>query len=238
MNVGAVSKLWRYPVKSMLGEECDQLELERRGVRGDRLFAVRAVDGRLGSGKNTRRFREIDGLLNFRARSLGDRTEILFPDGRSLRGDDPGIHDALSAALGTDVSLSREARTPHFDDGAVHIVSTAALAWLRTRLPESGIDERRFRPNIVLAIEGDTQVEQAWVGKVLRVGDGARLRVTKTTERCGMTMLAQSDLPADPGVLRAIAQDADLQFGVYAEVLEPGRVRKGDAITLHAPLTT
>jgi len=234
MNIGAVAKLWRYPVKSMLGEECGQLELEGRGFRGDRLFAVRDDEGKLGSGKNTRRFRAIDGLFNFHARYCGDCPEIVFPDGLTMRGDDPTIHDALSEVLGTAVTLAREAHTPHFDNGAVHIVSTAALTWLRSQLGDSRIDERRFRPNIVVTTHGSAQVEQSWVGKVLRIGDGARLRITTTTERCRMTTLAQSDLPADPKVLRCIAQDAGLQFGMYAEVVEPGRVANGDAIGLDA----
>jgi len=56
---GILSALWRYPVKSMLGEECAELELETRGVRGDRRFALRSDDGRLGSGKNSRRHRHL-----------------------------------------------------------------------------------------------------------------------------------------------------------------------------------
>jgi uncharacterized protein len=232
MDIGAVAKLWRYPVKSMLGEECGQLELEGRGFRGDRLFAVRDGEGKLGSGKNTRRFRVIDGLFNFHARSCGDFPEVVFPNGLTMRGDDPAIHNALSVVLGTAVTLAREVHTPHFDSSAVHIVSTAALAWLQSQLANSRIDERRFRPNIVVTTHGSAQVEQSWVGKVLRIGDCARLRITTTTERCRMTTLAQSDLPADPKVLRCIAQDAGLQFGVYAEVVEPGRVVNGDAISL------
>lgn len=45
-----------------------------------------------------------------------------------------------------------------------------------------------------------------------------------------MTTLAQSELPVDPGVLRCISQEADVQFGVYAEVLTPGRIAVGDAV--------
>ena len=62
-----VIRLWRYPVKSMLGEECGYLDVDERGAKGDRLFAVRDADGKFGSGKTTRRFRKIDGLLGFRA---------------------------------------------------------------------------------------------------------------------------------------------------------------------------
>ena len=96
MSPGHVVALWRYPVKSMLGEECTAVELETRGVAGDRLFALRDREGKLGSGKNSRRFRDIEGLFGFRARGVG-RVEVTFPDGRGMRADDPAIHEALSA---------------------------------------------------------------------------------------------------------------------------------------------
>lgn len=229
-QVGVVATLWRYPVKSMLGEECRELELEARGFRGDRLFAVQDAEGKLGSGKNTRRFRRIDGLPGCSARHAGEWPEIAFPDGRRVRGDDPRVHDALSAALGTAVTLVREARIPHFDDGAVHLVTTAALEWLRARLPGSQIDGRRFRPNIVVSAAGAGQPEQSWVGRTLRIGDEVVLRVTSPTERCRMTTLAQGDLPEDVKVLRRLAEDAQAQFGVYAQVVKPGRIAAGDAV--------
>ena len=79
-----VSKLWRYPVKSMLGEECSSVEVAARGVRGDRLFAVRDAEGKFGSGKNTRRFRQIDGLFAFRASYSSEWPDITFPDGKKM----------------------------------------------------------------------------------------------------------------------------------------------------------
>lgn len=219
-----VAALWRYPVKSMLGEECAAVELETRGVVGDRLFALRDAEGKLGSGKNSRRFRDIDGLFGFRARGEG-RVEVMFPDGRRMHADDPAVHEALSATLGMPVRLSREEDVPHFDSDPIHLVSTGSLEWLRSRLPESRIDERRFRPNIV--VEGSGELE--WIGRTLRIGQ-AVLRVTSPTGRCRMTTLAQADLPADPRVLRAIAQESAQEFGVYAEVISPGRIAVGDAV--------
>jgi uncharacterized protein YcbX len=227
--LGTVSRLWRYPVKSLLGEECRELAIEARGVAGDRLFALLDAQGKLGSGKDTRRMRRIDGLFSLRARSRADgMPEILFPDGRWLPGDDPGIHSALSSLLGVDVTLAREASVSHFDSSPVHLVSTRALDWLRSRLPESKVDERRFRPNLVVETDED---EQAWLGRVLRVGD-VRLRVDAPTERCRMTTLPQSDLPNDPKILRRVAQEAGLNFGVYAQVLTPGAVAIGDRVSL------
>ncbi len=231
-TIGLVSKLWRYPVKSMLGEECHSINVAARGVEGDRLFAVRDVDGKLGSGKNTRRFRQIDGLFGFRASCASEWPDIQFPDGRRMRGDDPQIHVALSDELGVAVTLVREDQISHFDSGSVHLLSTSALAWLSSRLPESLVDERRFRPNIVIATAGNEPLEHLWVNRVIRIGSDVMLKITKSTERCRMTTVAQSELPDDPKVLRCIAQDAGLQFGVYTEVLASGRVSAGDAVTI------
>ncbi len=227
---GVIAALWRYPVKSMLGEECAAVELETRGVRGDRRFAVRSDDGRLGSGKNSRRHRHLEGLFTFRARYAGDSPEITFPDGRRMLAGDPQIDAALSEALRTPVVLALEDGTSHFDSGPIHLVSSASLDWLRARLPGSRIDERRFRPNLVVTSE---ESEQAWIGRTLHIGE-VRLRVTDPTKRCGMTTFAQSDLPFDPKILRSIAQEADQLFGVYADVVEPGRISRGDAVTIGA----
>ena len=106
--MGSISKLWRYPVKSMLGEACERLELDARGARGDRLFAVLDAEGRLGSGKSSGRLRYIEGLFTFRAA----QDHIAFPDGARMTITDPGIHDALSRALGLPVRLARECRSP------------------------------------------------------------------------------------------------------------------------------
>lgn len=225
-RIGSVSKLWRYPVKSMLGEACERMALDSHGVQGDRLFAIRDADGKRGSGKTTHRFRHIEGLFAFRA----VRDEVVFPDGRRMACDDPAIHEALSTALALPVTLAREDGTSHLDSGPVHLVTTASLRWLQALLPDSRIDERRFRPNIVVDVPGEAPVEQGWLGKTLRIGDSVRLRVSDFTERCQMTTFAQSDLPADPRVLKRIGRDANLRFGVYAEVLAPGTIACGDAI--------
>lgn len=225
-RLGTVSKLWRYPVKSMLGEACERMALEAHGVQGDRLFAIRDAEGKLGSGKTTQRFRHIEGLFAFRA----VRDEIVFPDGRRMACADPAIHEALSAALALPVTLAREDGTSHLDSGPVHLVTTASLRWVQALLPDSRIDERRFRPNIVVDLPGERPVEQDWLGKTLYVGNAVKIRVSDPTKRCQMTTFAQADLPADPRVLTRIGRAADLRFGVYAEVVVAGPIACGDEI--------
>jgi uncharacterized protein YcbX len=223
-----VVELWRYPVKSMLGERCEALRVETRGVQGDRLFAVRDAEGKLGSGKHTRRLRRIDGLFGFRACYCNDAIpQVRFPGGDEIRGDSPSIHQALSDALGMAVTLARESDVSHFDDAPIHLLTTGSLAWLRAALPAAGVDARRFRPNIVIEVPDAQAVEQAWIGRRLRVGE-VELQVSGTTERCGMTAFAQDELPKAPEVLRHITRHADLKFGVYARVLAPGAVHVGD----------
>lgn len=226
-----VSELWRYPVKSLLGEECEALELEERGVMGDRLYAIRDSEGKFGSGKSTRRFRRIDGLFGLAASYDDDVPVIRFADGGTMRGDDHNIHTALSGVLGQPVTLAREDAIPHFDAGPVHIVTTSALAWLQERLPDHRIDSRRFRPNIVIDDTNGSVPDGGWVGKALAVG-AARLRITEPTERCVMVTTAQSELEKAPELLRAITQERDLLFGLYAEVVVPGGIKRCDLAAL------
>jgi uncharacterized protein YcbX len=193
---------------------------------------VRDPRGKLGSGKTTRRFRQVDGLLGLRAAYRGAAPEISFPDGTTMLGTDAAIDARLSDALGTPAALAREGDVPHLDAAPVHIVTTAALRWLQRRLPHSRIDERRFRPNVVIEAPGEAQIEREWLGRTLCAG-AAKLKIVDPAERCRMVTLAQGgDLPADPRVLASILRDADLCFGVYAEVVVPGVLARGDACSL------
>jgi hypothetical protein len=233
---GVVSKLWRYPVKSMLGEACASFDLNERGVKGDRLFAVRDADGKLGSGKTTRRFSRIDGLFAFRAIDADGAPEIVFPDGRRMRADDMQIHAELSSALGQPVTLAREAVSSHLDAAPVHLVTEASIAWLSSILPEALIDERRFRPNLVLAIPGTGRIEEEdWIGATLCVGAQVKLKIGAATERCRMVTVAQVELPDDPRILKEIGRNSALHFGLYADVLVPGTIRCGDPIRCWKP---
>ncbi|HVY64560.1 MAG TPA: MOSC domain-containing protein [Gammaproteobacteria bacterium] len=229
--LGVVRELWRYPVKSMGGEACESLRVEQRGAQGDRRFAVRDAKGKLGSGKTTRRFRRMDGLLEFRASGSEHGADIAFPDGRTLRSDDAAVHEALSAVLAEPVTLVQEAQVSHLDAAPIHIVTTAALEWIGNSLPDVRIDARRFRPNLVIETDGTGVVELGWIGRRLRVGDEVVLEVAGRTERCAMVALPQGDLEMDPRVLHALALCTDVCFGVYAHVVATGSMRLHDAVS-------
>lgn len=230
--IGNVHKLWRYPVKSMQGEQCRSLKINQRGVEGDRLFAVRNARGKFGSGKNTRRFQHIDGLFAFRSSFQENVPVVEFPDRLIIRGDEPNIHNALSKTLEQPVTLAKESKISHFDDSPIHILTTASLRWLQQALPNSDVDEIRFRANLILDVDGDTPIEHQWIGNQIQVGHEIILKITKLTERCIMISSKQENLPQDPQIFQHIVHQSHLKFGVYAKVVACGVVNLNDKVKL------
>jgi MOSC domain-containing protein len=219
-------------VKSLGGERCHELDFDARGAAGDRGFALYGADGKIGSGKTTRRFRKMDGLLHYSASLDGRVPVIACHDGARLRAGEPAADAALSAALGEPVTVRPEHGIPHFDVAPVHVLSTASLRWLAARLGDaSAADVRRFRPNIVLDVPGDAErPEDGWRGHTLLVGDTLRIDVVQPAERCVMTTMSQLGLDADARVLRTLGDLNEACFGVYATVRSPGRVCVGDTV--------
>ena len=228
MEFGKIESLWRYPVKSLIGESLSSFEINDGGVPGDRLYAVSNLDGKFGSGKDTRRFRRIDGLFSMSAVTTENGISIDFPDGKVLTDNEPSINDQLSQTLGQSVTLTKEDNVPHFDDGAIHILTTSSLSLLHDQLPECGIDPRRFRPNIVIA--GQLH-DQELLGKIVNIGT-ATLEITHKTERCRMITIDQPGLESRPEILKMVSQNFGLNFGVYARVISIGSVSVGDTVEI------
>ena len=228
MKIGTVKSLWRYPTKSLLGESLKTVKVDFRGIEGDRLYVISNAQGKFGSTKNTRRFRRIDGLFAMSSHTHLDDVYIEFPNGEVVSSSDKTIDDKLSAQLELNVSLTKEKSIPHFDDGAIHIISTSELAKLQSKLPKSLIDECRFRANIVIDCD---LYDENLIGKVLKIGN-VELKVLKKTERCRMVSMAQGNLNDDPKILREIAQSYNLNFGVYASVVTKGLIGAADTVAV------
>jgi uncharacterized protein YcbX len=218
-----VAGLWRYPVKSLLGERLERLEVDDRGAVGDRWYAVTDANGKFGSGKTTRRFRLLRGLFDYEARTDGDRVLVRLPDGRELAVGDPELDAAFSERYGEPLRVLPEDGVSHFDAGPLHLLTTASLRWLGKHLGGDATDPRRFRPNVLIDVEGDGLVEDAWLGETIALGD-AVVRVVSCAPRCVMPTFRQSELGRRPDVLRRIVEGNAQDFGVYAEVVRPGTI--------------
>ncbi len=102
--VGTVTTLWRYPVKSLLGEEVPDISADARGLAGDRALAlVHQTSGQVASAKNPRLWRD---LLKLRAEIIDGAVRITLPSGRTVRSTDPHVHRTLTAHLGQPVTLA------------------------------------------------------------------------------------------------------------------------------------
>jgi uncharacterized protein YcbX len=121
-----------------------------------------------------------------------------------------------------------------FDVALLHLITTASLDALRRLYPEGRFEVRRFRPNLVVASTSSEPqfVENDWINGTLAIGNDLRLKVTGPCARCVMTTLPQGDLPEDAGILRTAVQHNHAAVGVYATVLAPGRVVRGDRVQL------
>jgi len=254
MNVAA---LFRYPVKSMLGEELAAIEVTARGLAGDRSFALfDPVEKKVVSAKAVHKW---PLMLRFRSALASDSAaRITFPDGAALLSSAPEIDARLTQAMSREVRLVSDSvpeRTADiicfdperpeqqqvstfdlvengfFDSRPIHILTTATLAKLKQLYPEGTFDVARFRPNLLVEAPGTGFLENDWVGRTVAVGT-ARLRIDKPCERCIMTTLPQGALPHDNGILRTAARHNQANIGVLASVVTPGHIRRGDNVHL------
>ena len=228
--VGRVAALWRYPVKSMAGEELDGVEVSWHGLAGDRRWAfIRA--GRVHNGFPWLTIRERPEMARYRPRfAEPDRpnasmTLVRTPSGGELDVADP----ALAAELGPGVRVIKQDRGI-FDTMPLSLLTTQTLASLG-QLVGTGLTAGRFRPNLLVDATGGDFPEDAWVGRVLRVG-GMRMRVDQRDRRCVMITIDPVTLFKNPAILRALARERDSWLGVYGSTVEPGRVAVGDPVEL------
>ncbi|MEO6123018.1 MAG: MOSC N-terminal beta barrel domain-containing protein [Ilumatobacteraceae bacterium] len=121
----------------------------------------------------------------------------------------------------------------YFDCYPLMIMTTSALRSIREALPDSVIDERRFRPSMVIDTGDEPgHPEFAWTGRRLRIGS-TELQIGAACPRCVVvTREFADDLPGDRSVLRHVVKDLDQNVGVYATVITGGHVSAGDHVEL------
>jgi len=257
MPVGSVLSLWRYPVKSMQGLEVDAVDVGSAGVAGDRRWAVVDVgSGRVMSAKRTQEL--LQAAVTEECIVLPDGTEVPL---------DSRADETLSAWLGRPVNLRVAADSEDLsyqmtfdppndnaefydipippgtflDLSPVHLVTTATLDGCARMRPDLDWDVRRFRPNLVIAIDGDPFLEDRWTGRRMRIGPVV-LQITQPTVRCAMPLRRQPGFgPTKPGLERqpelfqaisTLNQAAPNHLGVYASVVTTGVIQIDDEVVV------
>lgn len=223
----AIESIRRYPVKSMGGEYLESVELDARGLVGDRWYAVEDAEGHFASGKDTRRFRRRDAVFDYSARTDGDRVHVAGPEGAWLVGD-PELDALLSRRMDAAVRVLPEREVPHQDAGMVSLVGTATLAWCSRRW-DMVADPRRLRVNLVVDTD-EPFIEESWVGRRVAVG-GVELNVVERIERCRTIDVDQDGVVASGRWLKPLVE-RELCVAVYADVVTTGSIERGDQLSL------
>jgi hypothetical protein len=258
--VGKVESLWRYPVKSMRGEELDEMFAGYAGVYGDRLFAFTSPANEKGfpffTGRDQRQ------IIRYRARFRNpekaarpvnldeaeklspnlnpvsaNQSELIVdvetPDGKTFPINDPALIGHLRAGLDGDHQLTLLRSDKAITDCrplSIFAVQTAEKLAEETRVT---VDKRRFRANVYVDLtNADGFAEDQFVGRSLRIGSKVTVAVLQRDARCMMITLDPDTAKKTPAILKAVAQAHEGMAGVYGAVLAEGMIRKGDPVEL------
>jgi uncharacterized protein len=260
MIIGKVDSLWRYPVKSMRGEEMEELFAGYPGVYGDRLFAFESSASPKGfpffTGRDQRqmiryraRFRnpaKAARPVNFEeAEELSpninpisaDASELMIdvetPDGKTFAIDDPGLIDNLRANVDQKHQLTLLRSDKAITD--CRPLSIFAVQTAKKLGEETGVavDKRRFRANVYVDLRSSEGfAEDQFVGRSLRIGSKVTVAVLQRDARCMMITLDPDTAEKTPAILKAVAQAHEGMAGIYGAVLVEGIIRKGDPVEL------
>lgn len=251
-----VARLSIAPVKSMALQHPDRVRLESFGVVGDRSFYLTDQDGRLVSGSRNGSLMRIKACYD----ASSDRLSLRFPDGSVVEGEPTTDGEPVSTSfygrqvsgravagpwaeaiaeyLGQPVLLVRpETPGAASDEAPVTLMSSASVEELARQAGRTvPVDGRRFR--MLLELAGcEPHEEDSWDGRRLNVGQ-AVLKVGGPVPRCVVTTLHPEVGIKDFDSLKVIAAyrgvtpDRDINFGVYADVVEPGTIAVGDPVEL------
>lgn len=232
--VGVIRQLARFPVKSMRGHALASTRLTLQGVPGDRKYAFVQAASRSSFPWLTAR--ELPELLCYLTSIEGDGSSeetvtVTSPSGEKWRVESEELRRELETRSGRSLFLLHDHRGS-YDAAPVSLISHQTVAWIAS---ESGTEEEpwRFRPNLLVDLkDGEAFDELNWVGRILRVGDQARIAVTEVDLRCMMITLDPANGKASPAILRCVVQQHEKRAGVYATVITPGDVCAGDTVML------
>jgi len=211
-----LKEIWRYPVKSMGGEQLQRARLTLDGIEGDRIIQVIDERGRVVTA------RRYPGLLGFHA-SL-DPSGVPLIDGQPWT--DPAVLGAVREVVGPGARLIQNTELDRFDILPLLVTTDGAIAAF-------GRDHRRLRPNLMIGgVEG--LEERNWEGARLIIGD-AVIDVRDLRGRCVMTTFDPDTLAHDPSVLRDIVKRFGGKLGLDCDVTQEGVIALNQEVeTVHS----
>jgi hypothetical protein len=249
-----IAEIWRYPVKSMLGEQIAQANVGPGGIQGDRRWAV--VDAESGVSLSAKRYAD---LLHCRAWTSNGDVMIRLPNSREYPAGSAELAQDLSDLLGRQVTTRSADATEtiqhefptavtegegepflyepeteaFFDCAPLQLLTSATLVELQRLLPDSIVHRARFRPNFLVKTDEHGFIENNWVNKDVTLGS-LTCQVYDDTRRCIMVALAQGDLPRDTDVIRTILKSNEGRAGVALKTLSSGIVQCGAKVEVIA----
>lgn len=209
-----VAEIWRYPVKSLAGEQLQTTQLGPAGIPFDRTIQVRRPDGRILTSRNYPR------LLSMRA--TVDAVGQVLVDGLPWKA--PAVAARIREAAREDAALGlHEDPEERFDVLPLLVGTESAFATI-------GYDRRRFRPNLVIG--GTTGYEErSWPGRRLQIGS-AIIAARQLRSRCVMTTYDPDTHAQDLNVLKRIVNELGGRIALDCEVVQAGNIAVGDEVRL------
>ena len=241
MELGRISAIFRYPVKSMAGELLDAATLSWHGIEGDRRLAFRRLN--YTSGFPWLTASKLPQLLLYKPFRLDGNiaeslpTHVRTPDGKEYELSSDELRDEISSRYGGDLELMN-LKHGIFDESPISVISLTTVHGVAR---ESGrgvdlCDLRRFRPNVVIETNSAEPFEEnRWVGRTLIFGEGnsaAAVGVTMKDERCVMVNFDPDTAERDSEVMKTVVRLNQNYAGVYGTVIRAGELRVGEVVTL------
>jgi hypothetical protein len=200
-----VKEIWRYPIKSMAGEQLETARLTHSGLEGDRTVQARNKRGRAVTARTH------PGLLGFSATLAENGCPLV----NGIPWDDLRVQKAVHEVAGPDARLVRDGSLNRFDILPLLVATDGAIA-------EFGRDRRRLRPNLVIGDVAGLE-ERGWEGGQIVIGDVV-IGIHDLRGRCIMTTFDPDTLAHDPSVLRDIVKRFEGKLALNCEVIRDGDI--------------
>jgi hypothetical protein len=158
---------------------------------------------------------------------------VTAPGGKSFPITSDELRESLEARSGKKLFLLYDYRGS-YDVAPISLISRQTVSQI-AKESETAEEPLRFRPNLLVDLEsGEPFDELNWVGRIVRVGDTARIAITQVDQRCMMITLDPASAKPSPAILRCVTQQHKQCAGIYATVLTAGEVRVGDRVAVEA----